>query len=86
MKKSIASRAKEIGLYVLSNKTTIREAALKFGLSKSTVHIDLSKRLMKIDGVLYEKIRCILDDNFSQKHIRGGRATKRKYLIKKLKI
>lgn len=86
MKKSIASRVKEIGLYVLSNKTTIRETALKFGLSKSTVHIDLSKRLMKIDGVLYEKIRCILDDNFSQKHIRGGRATKRKYLIKKLKI
>ena len=62
------------------NKATVRAAAKEFGISKSTVHKDLSQRLETVDPVLYEKVRRVLDKNKAERHIRGGLATRRKYL------
>ena len=72
-------RARELALYLIENRTTVRAAAKKFGVSKSTVHKDLSERLAASDRVLYGQVKAILDENKSQRHIRGGMATRRKY-------
>ena len=72
-----------IGLYIESTKETIRETATVFGISKSSVHLDVSKRLKKIDFSLYENVKKILENNFNQKHIRGGESTRKKYLKNK---
>ena len=72
-------RARELDLYLIENRTTVRAAAKKFGVSKSTVHKDLSERLAACDRVLYGQVKAILDENKSQRHIRGGMATRRKY-------
>ena len=72
-------RAVILGQYILENRTTVRAAAKPFGVSKSTVHKDVSCRLCSEDPQLYEKIRNILDINKQERHIRGGMATKRKY-------
>ena len=72
-------RARELALYLIENRTTVRAAAKKFGVSKSTVHKDLSERLATCDRVLYGQVKAILDENKSQRHIRGGMATRRKY-------
>lgn len=70
--------------YILQTNATIRQTAEKFGVSKSTVHLDMSKRLIKIDSYLYYKVRDILEYNFSVRHLRGGESTKRRYeMIKK---
>ena len=71
-------RARELAQYLIENRTTVR-AAKKFGVSKSTVHKDLSERLAQCDRVLYAQVKAILDENKSQRHIRGGLATRRKY-------
>ena len=68
--------------YIIENKATIRSTAKIFNMAKSTVHYDLSMRLPYIDNNLYNKVKQILNINFSQKHIRGGEATKQKYLKK----
>ena len=86
MEQNIAERTLEEANYILDSKDTIRGTADKFGMSKSTVHIDVSKRLKKIDKKLYEKIKKILEINFNQKHIRGGESTKNKYLLKSQKV
>lgn len=65
--------------YILRHNSTIRATANVFGISKSTLHYDLSYRLKKIDLRLYEKVKKLLDYNFSQKHIRGGQATRELY-------
>ncbi len=65
--------------HILSTHDTIRKTAKIFSLSKSTVHNDVSKRLYKIDKVLYLKVQKILDEHFREKHIRGGEATRKKY-------
>lgn len=65
--------------YIVFNNATIRETARYYGYSKSTVHNDISKKLRKINSVLYEEVRVILQNNFFEKHIRGGLATKNKY-------
>lgn len=65
--------------YLLKEKTTIRKCAKAFNISKSTVHNDLSNRLEKIDTKLYKKVREIIEINKSQRHLRGGLATKEKY-------
>ena len=65
--------------HILSTHDTIRKTAKVFSLSKSTVHNDVSKRLYKIDRVLYLKVQKILDEHFREKHIRGGEATRKKY-------
>ncbi len=68
-----------LGNYIVQNNVTVRMAAKKFGVSKSTVHTDVTRRLKLVDIDLYNKVREILDENKSQRHIRGGLATKHKY-------
>ena len=77
-------RAVLLGEYIVNNKATVRAAAAAFGISKSTVHMDVSQRLKKINAGLYRQVREILDINKEQRHIRGGLATREKY--KKLKL
>lgn len=72
-------RAMRLGEYIVENGATVRSAAKKFGVSKSTVHKDVSQRLKYIDRTLYREVRDVLDTNKAQRHIRGGLATKRKY-------
>ncbi len=79
MKGIVEERAVELGTYIVENQTTVRDAAKKFGVSKSTVHTDVSQRLRKLNPVLYHEVRSILDVNKAQRHIRGGIATREKY-------
>jgi len=72
-------RAQQLALYIIENKTTVRGAAERFGISKSTVHKDLSERLPMFDRPLYCQVKAVLDENKAQRHIRGGLATRRKY-------
>ncbi len=67
--------------FILSTKSTLRQTAALFGVSKSTVHVDMSKRLIKLSEKKYKKIEKILNLNFAEKHLRGGQATKNKYLL-----
>jgi putative DeoR family transcriptional regulator (stage III sporulation protein D) len=64
---------------MIENRATVRAAAKKFGISKSTVHKDLSQRLPQYNQALYEQVKVILDTNKAQRHIRGGLATRKKY-------
>ena len=79
MKTIVEERAIELGEYIVENNTTVRAAAKKFGISKSTVHSDVSGRLKKASPALYIQVRKVLDINKAQRHIRGGQATKEKY-------
>lgn len=79
MKGYIEERTVEIAHYIIENKATVRNAAKKFGISKSTVHKDVSERLKKINPALAKEIKKVLDENKAERHIRGGEATKRKY-------
>lgn len=76
---SIEDRANELAHYIIDSKDTVRGAAKKFGISKSTVHKDLSERIVKINPALAVEVRQILDENKAERHIRGGMATKLKY-------
>lgn len=76
---SIDDRAMRLGEFIVENKATVRLAAKQFGVSKSTVHKDVSQRLKHIDHGLYREVRDVLAVNKAQRHIRGGMATKRKY-------
>ena len=77
--KDILERTKRVAQYMASTGSTVRQISKVFGISKSTVHYDISHRLPKIDTNLYNKVRQILDENFEQKNIKGGIATKNKY-------
>jgi len=79
-----ASRAETLGRYITENRATVRTAAKEFGISKSTVHTDVTVKLKSTNGKLWSEVREILDENKAQRHIRGGQATKEKYLQKKL--
>ena len=79
MRDDLEQRAKELALYMIENRTTVRAAAKQFGVSKSTVHKDLTERLEKINPALYQQVRQLLDRNKAERHIRGGMATRRKY-------
>ena len=79
---SIEERATNLAQYIIDSKDTVRGAAKKFGVSKSTVHKDVTERLMKINPILAKEVREILDENKAERHIRGGIATKMKYLNK----
>ena len=72
-------RACKLAHYIIDSKDTVRGAAKKFGISKSTVHMDISKRLLKINHALALEVRNVLDENKAERHIRGGMATKLKY-------
>ena len=73
-------RSVMLGRYLLNNQSTVRATAAYFGISKSTVHKDLSERLIVINPSLYSQVKVILDKNKSERHIRGGKATKEKYM------
>lgn len=79
MNQSVEDRAAMLGKYIVSNKATVRSAAKKFGVSKSTVHKDVSERLRSINKGLYREVQDVLAVNKAQRHIRGGLATKKKY-------
>ena len=79
MKGNIEDRAGELALYIIENKATVRAAAAKFGISKSTVHKDLSERLPTFNKPLYLQVKKVLEENKAERHIRGGIATRKKY-------
>ena len=72
-------RACQLALYLIETRATVRAAAGKFGVSKSTVHKDLSERLPAYNRALYLQVKEVLEENKAQRHIRGGLATRRKY-------
>ena len=79
MQSTMEERACQLAVYMIETGATVRSAASHFGLSKSTVHKDLSQRLKQYNYVLYLQVRQVLDLNKQERHIRGGMATKRKY-------
>ncbi|MGM9573754.1 MAG: sporulation transcriptional regulator SpoIIID [Hominicoprocola sp.] len=79
MKGNMEERASNLAVYIIENRTTVRAAAKKFGISKSTVHKDLQDRLPQFNRTLYLQVKEILDENKAQRHIRGGLATRKKY-------
>ena len=79
MTEPMEKRACELAVYIIETGATVRTAAQHFGISKSTVHKDLTQRLKQQNYALYLQVRQILDKNKSERHIRGGMATKRKY-------
>lgn len=76
---NMEERACRLADWIIANRSTVRAAAERFGVSKSTVHKDLTERLRQIDRLSYEKVRLILEQNKAERHLRGGDATKRKY-------
>lgn len=80
MKDYIEERAVDIANYIIDNNATVRQTARQFGISKSTVHKDVTERLMQINPSLAKEARKVLDVNKSERHIRGGLATREKYL------
>ena len=85
MRDYIEERAVETAIYMIETKATVRQTAKKFGVSKSTVHKDLTSRLVQVNPGLAAEARKILDVNKSERHIRGGMATREKYLHQKQK-
>ena len=82
MEGCIEERVVEIARYIVEHKATVRETAKAFGISKSTVHKDVTERLVRVNKNLAEAAREVLDVNKSERHIRGGMATREKYLHK----
>ena len=82
MRGTIEERAVNLAQYIIDSKDTVRGAAKKFCISKSTVHKDVTERLEEINSALAKEVRKILDENKAERHIRGGMATKLKYMKK----
>lgn len=83
MKGQLYERCKEIAIYVMENGATVRQAAVKFDVSKSTVYKDMTERLPQINPMLAMEVRQVLQKNKQERHIRGGIATKKKYALLK---
>jgi putative DeoR family transcriptional regulator, stage III sporulation protein D len=79
LKGYIEERVIGLANFIVEKKTTVRAAAKKFGISKSTVHKDVTERLEQINPVLLDEVRLVLEENKAERHIRGGQATKDKY-------
>lgn len=79
VKGNMEERAVKLAQYIIENRTTVRAAADRFGVSKSTVHKDIQERLPAFNHGLYLQAKAILDENKAQRHIRGGIATRKKY-------
>lgn len=79
MREYIEERAEEIGRYIVESGATVRQTAGRFGISKSTVHKDITERLVKVNPFLAARTRIVLDFNKAERHIRGGMATREKY-------
>ena len=82
MRDYIRKRVVDVSLYIVKTNATVRQAALVFGVSKSTVHKDVTERVPRINKELAEQVKKVLEINKSERHIRGGEATKRKYGVK----
>ena len=82
MKAYIKQRAIEVGEFIIARNATVRETAKQFGISKSTVHKDVTERLLRINPDLAKEAKKVLEINKSERHIRGGMATRKKYLSK----
>ena len=82
MKGNPEERAVMLGLYITENNATVRQAAAAFDISKSTVHKDVTQRLPQLNRTLFEETRKILKKNKEERHIRGGEATRQKYLVR----
>ena len=80
MKAYIEERAVEVANFIITSNATVRETAKKFGISKSTVHKDVTERLLRINPKLANQAKKVLEVNKSERHIRGGMATKEKYM------
>ena len=80
MKDYITNRVISLAEYMIEYKSTVRAAASRFGISKSTVHMDLVERLPEISRSMAEEVKAILDENKAERHLRGGEATKNKYI------
>lgn len=76
---NMEERACRLAEWIIDNRATVRAAAERFGVSKSTVHKDMTERLRQIDRLSYEKVRLIMEQNKAERHIRGGNATKQKF-------
>ena len=85
MTDTIEERACALAVYIVENGATVRSAAKHFGISKSTVHKDLSQRLPQYNKTLYQQVRQVLNFNKAERHIRGGQATRKKYQLQKKK-
>lgn len=79
MKGNMEERAERLALYIIENRATVRAAAQKFGISKSSVHKDLAERLPAFNRTLYLQVKEVLEQNKAERHIRGGIATRKKY-------
>ena len=79
MRENLEQRAEELAVYIIENRATVRAAAKKFGVSKSTVHKDVSVRLVRVSPGLSAQVRAVLARNKAERHLRGGAATRRKY-------
>ncbi len=82
---TIEERTISVAKYIVETKSTVREAAKKFGISKSTVHKDITERLKRINSGLAKNVEDILQENKSERHIRGGIATREKYKAQNMK-
>lgn len=80
MKEYIEERALELARYIIENRATVRAAAGKFGVSKSTVHKDVSERIKRLHSGLAREVKIVLENNKEERHLRGGYATRAKYL------
>lgn len=78
-----SERCEVLADYIIKNNATVRSAAGKFGISKSTVHKDVTERLKNVNRGLYNEVKEILEKNKAERHLRGGEATKMKYLLRK---
>ncbi len=79
MRSNLEERATELANWIIENSATVRAAAKRFGISKSTVHKDVTERLAHIDPLKFRQVRKVLETNKAERHIRGGDATRRKY-------
>lgn len=79
MRTTIEERACDLAAWIIENRATVRAAAKRFQVSKSTVHKDMTERLERIDRNLYHEVRVVLEQNKAERHLRGGDATRRKY-------
>lgn len=79
MTDDIERRACDLAVYMIENRTTVRATAKAFGISKSTVHKDLTQRLRGCNRALWQQVRQLMDNNKAERHIRGGMATREKY-------
>lgn len=80
MRGNVEDRCITLAEYIVKNKATVRETAKKFGVSKSTVHKDVTYNLLRVKPSLYERVKKVLQANMAVRHIRGGEATRKKYL------